>query len=223
MGTVQSLRGLSAARSPKRVFDLLEIRVDLLRNRDTARKRVAALRKRGLPVLVTIRSAAEGGAWRNSEANRLEEYERWLEVADAVDAEIQSALLKPLASLAHEKRRLVIGSFHDFDQTPPLSALRAIVRRGYNAGADVVKIATRARNAADLDRLARLLRGCRRPLCVLPLGSRNLRERVRMVEAGSCWTYGYVDRPAAPGQPSARALKNELRRKRLWPPSRQSE
>ena len=44
---------------------------------------------------------------------------------------------------------------------------------------------------------------------------RGAAARVRLARAGSCLTYGYVDRPAAPGQPSCRELARKLRRARV--------
>ncbi|HOW98849.1 MAG TPA: type I 3-dehydroquinate dehydratase [Kiritimatiellia bacterium] len=214
VGTAVSAESLdSAARIAKPAFDLLEIRVDCMDSRWPAG--AIRLREAGIPLILTVRSALEGGAWRGAEAERKRVYLSNLAVADAVDVEIRSRALKTVARAARRRGRLVIGSFHDFDGTPSMAVLRRIVWRGRAAGAHVVKIATHVGGEADLERLLDLLAESREPLCVLGMGPRGAAARVRLARAGSCLTYGYVDRPAAPGQPSCRELAGKLRRARL--------
>ncbi|MBP7830770.1 MAG: type I 3-dehydroquinate dehydratase [Kiritimatiellae bacterium] len=214
VGTAVSAKTLdAAARIAWPAFDLLEIRADRM---DAEWQRGARLlREAGIPLLLTVRSALEGGNWRGAEAKRKRLYLSNLGAVDAVDVEIRSRAMKTVARAARRRGRLVIGSFHDFDGTPSMAVLRRIVWRGRAAGAHVVKIATHLGSEADLDRLLDLLAESREPLCVLGIGPRGAAARVRLARAGSCLTYGYVDRPAAPGQPSCRDLARKLRRARV--------
>jgi 3-dehydroquinate dehydratase type I len=130
----------------------------------------------------------------------------------AVDIEARSPIFRAVAAAARRGRRLVIGSFHDFKRTPRAAVLGRIVRRARAGGADVVKIATFIRRASDVAVLEGLLRKSRGPLCAIGMGPRGVRSRVSLACAGSCLVYGYVDRPAAPGQMSCRELGRRLKK-----------
>lgn len=212
VGTLLTAHGVAEAVQPgPRDFDLLEIRADIV-PADRIRSAAAAAIRAGLPLVLTIRSGREGGHWRRSEAERKALYRAHLSEADAVDVEIRSPLMRPLAQLARRRRKVVIGSFHDFRKTPSLGVLRRVIARGRAAGADIVKLAVRVRSPGDLERLRGLVARSRAPLCVVGLGPLGAPARLELARAGSCLTYGYVDRAAAPGQPSCRALAASLRR-----------
>jgi 3-dehydroquinate dehydratase-1 len=156
-----------------------------------------------IPVLLTIRLASEGGAWTAPEEQRLDLFQRARPVVSAMDVELHSQLLPVLSP--------TIVSFHDFQKTPPLPELQAIARRAAQCG-DVVKIVTMIHTRADLATLRQLLAtGCGKPLCVLGMGELAGPTRTEFPRLGSCLTYGYIDRPAAPGQPAAADLMRQLR------------
>jgi 3-dehydroquinate dehydratase type I len=52
------------------------------------------------------------------------------------------------------------------------------------------------------------------PLCVIGMGARGAATRVEFAKLGSCLTYGYLDAPSAPGQPSAAELVALMRSQR---------
>ncbi|MBU1695388.1 MAG: type I 3-dehydroquinate dehydratase [Verrucomicrobia bacterium] len=214
VGTVISTDGLGRVfRLKKRPFDLLEVRADILPAEAAWREAAAKIQRTGVPVLLTLRSRREGGAWRGGEMERKKCYLANLDAVDAVDVEIRSVLLKSIARAARKRGKIVIGSFHDFTRTPRSDTLRRIVARGRAAGAHIVKIATHLRDRGDIVRLAGLLAdSAGGPLAVVGMGPLAAAARVALACAGSCLTYGYVDRPAAPGQPSCRELAERLRR-----------
>jgi len=49
-------------------------------------------------------------------------------------------------------------------------------------------------------------------LCVIGMGRAWSETRIEFATLGSCLTYGYLDKPAAPGQISAAELVRRLRR-----------
>jgi 3-dehydroquinate dehydratase-1 len=215
VGTVVSADGLGrVSRQKKRPFDLLEVRADKLPADAAAwRENVAKIRRVGVPILLTLRSRKEGGAWRGREPDRKKIYLANLDVVDAVDVEIRSAMLESVARAARRRGKIVIGSFHDFNRTPRLDTLRRMVARGRAAGAHIVKIAVFLRERGDIVRLVELLEDSGdKPVCVVGMGPLGASARVSLACAGSCLTYGYADRPAAPGQPSCRELVERLSR-----------
>ena len=123
---------------------------------------------------------------------------------------MRSPIFRPVVAAAHKSRRLVVGSFHNFKRTPGPAVLGKLLREARAGGADVVKIATFVRRSPDVAVLEGLLKKSRKPLCVIGMGPRGVRSRISLARAGSCLAYGYVDRPAAPGQISCRELKRRL-------------
>ncbi|HYY05402.1 MAG TPA: type I 3-dehydroquinate dehydratase, partial [Candidatus Limnocylindria bacterium] len=109
--------------------DLVELRGDLLADpgADALRALLGRLRAAGRPVILTVRSAAEGGRPLD-EARRRALYAAGLPQADAIDVEIAStALVRELVPEARAAGRTVILSAHVLDTTPPAAALLALV------------------------------------------------------------------------------------------------
>lgn len=193
--------------------DVLEIRLDLmgqeaerwLREQSDAPRRMP-------PILLTLRSVREGGRFDGSDSERIARYTALLPFVAAVDVELESPAFAEVCAAAHAMRRCVIGSFHDFSETPPDARLRALLDHGRRAGADIVKIATWTGNEKEIARLAALLgsHGTKSPLALMGMGPFGPDSRLRLAAAGSVLVYGFLDEPNAPGQPSGVALVRNL-------------
>ena len=193
--------------------DLLEVRLDLtgLCNGEWM-DLCAAIRKRGMPVLLTIRDESEGGRWNGRAAERSALYFEGLESVSAVDVEIGARGLAPLVAAARRRGVKVVGSFHDFGGTPDLARLGRVEARGRRLGVDVVKIAAMVKTSGDLARLLALPARATGPICVLGMGKRGAVSRVALPCAGSCLAYGSLGKATAPGQLTCRELAKELAR-----------
>ncbi|MCX7010301.1 MAG: type I 3-dehydroquinate dehydratase [Kiritimatiellaeota bacterium] len=203
----------TALKLKKKPFDLVEWRLDLTglgAGRGRWLERCHKLEQAGVRVLLTIRSSDEGGKWSGGDEERLTLYRRGLEVISMVDVEINSRLLPRVVAAAHNIGKPVVGSFHDFSETPPTSVLEENMVRGWKAGADVVKLATKLKAETDLPLLLKLLaRGTpQRPLCVIGMGAPK--ARLALAWAGSCFAYGFLGKSAAPGQVSCSTLWSQL-------------
>ena len=198
---------------PDPALDVVELRLDLMGNEsDDWLEKASKLERKGLPVILTLRHSAEGGQWGGTHAERQALYEQALPWVSAVDCEIDRGGLEAVATAAHAARRVVIGSFHDFQKTPDIHRLNGFVREGRTLGADIVKLATAILADQDEQTLLDVMK--RRTdvhFCLLGMGSRGGATRIRFALAGSCLVYGYVDQPVAPGQPSAAELREKLR------------
>lgn len=164
-----------------------------------------------LPVVLTVRRKDEGGfrAWTDRE--RLGYYLDLLPGAAAVDLELRS--LRALAQVAARRgKKPLVLSFHDFKGTPSLAKLRAVVAKGRDAGADVVKIAGMTETPGDVARLLALLEGSDKPLAVMGMGRLGRASRLLFAKAGSVLNYGWLDRPQVPGQWSAADFRDLLAR-----------
>ena len=193
--------------------DMLEVRLDLVGLCGGHWLELCeAIQKQGMPVLLTIRDASEGGAWQGGKEERLALYVEGLASVSAVDVEIGTGMLKILASAAHRRRVKVVGSFHDFEGTPTLAQFKAVEKRGRRMGADVVKVAAMVKTPADLARLLAMPANAKGPICVLGMGALGTISRVALPCAGSCLAYGSLVTSTAPGQLSCRQLAKELNR-----------
>ena len=199
-------------------MDLAELRIDLFRDTGTRHVLDEARKFAGVPTIGTIRSRAEGGDWRRSERARLALFRAVIPYVSAVDVELGSTeILAEVATAAHQADKLVVVSFHDFAATPPYPVLVRKLRRAQRAGADLVKLATYARDDRAVARLARVLvNHPEAPLVVFAMGEVGTKSRVFFPALGSLFTFAPWQRATAPGQ---LGLPATLRLLRLFYPS----
>ena len=194
-------------------LDVAELRVDHFARVDAAYVLARLDVFAGVPVLATIRSAAEGGGWKGSEADRLALFQALIPRVDAVDVEIASEIARDVIDAARGAGKLAIASFHDFAKTPSTAALADVVERGRAFGADVVKIATAVADRGDLRSLARLLVDTDDiGLIAIGMGDAALATRVLFPALGSLLTYAHAGNATAPGQIPLVEMQQLLRR-----------
>jgi 3-dehydroquinate dehydratase I len=212
---VEALAACATLVPAVRPFDLVEARVDLFSGQrldDAALDACARLEASGTPVLVTIRSASQGGRSSAADGERLAIFRAALAVASWADIEDDAAIIDEVAALvrARPAGQLVV-SHHDFAATPPLDRLLAVVD-GCHAAAPgaVAKLATAVKSVEDRAALRTLL--ARRPerTAVIGMGAVDDGLRVELAAAGSALAYGFIAEATAPGQASAEALHARL-------------
>lgn len=209
-GTVLTPAGLAKIARPVPGIDLAEVRADaLLAAKVPLELIAAALKKRTLPVLLTCRIPAEGGQHRWKAGERADALWTLLPHADAVDVELASVKeLKTELALARRLGKKIVLSAHAIPKPVPAAALKKWAAALRKEKPDVAKIAARIETRADLRRLAALLleEGTQR-WAVMGLGAHGASSRQVFAALGSALLYGWLDKPAAPGQPSAAALR----------------
>jgi 3-dehydroquinate dehydratase-1 len=191
-------------------IDLLEIRVDHFALDPAPLLR--ALPRLRVPLIVTVRHPAEGGAHALGLARRREWYARFLPFAALIDVELRSIeQLADITAEAHRRGVKVIASVHYFRSTPSAAQMRAALRRCRAAGADIGKLAALTPTPAALTRLLGILdRKQPLPLSVMGMGRFGKVSRLLFAQAGSVLNYGYLDHPNASGQWEATVLKRRL-------------
>jgi 3-dehydroquinate dehydratase I len=215
VGPVPRVVGTLSTLAPKCPLsaDILEVRLDKIVRPADWLKRSVRLQSSGKPVLLTVRLAAEGGNWKSDDEQRLDIYKCGLEELTAVDVELNSVICREVAREATRLKKASVISFHDFQRTPPLRELCAIVEKAHKAGS-IAKVSTMIKQASDVDVLRSLLkRRWDKPLCVIGMGRAWSKTRIEFATLGSCLTYGYLDKPTAPGQMSAGELMRRLRQR----------
>jgi 3-dehydroquinate dehydratase-1 len=214
-GGEEELEALAAAEGA----DLVELRADLFRDPQPDRigAALARLRAAGRPVILTVRSAAEGGGSALDDAQRTAIYAAGLPHADAVDVEIAAAgVVAEIVPRARAAGRTVILSAHAFDTTPPRAALLGLIDRAESLGADLTKLAAHARTLDDVRTLLEVTLAARdRGVVTIAMGPLGTVSRVVFPAAGSLLTYASVGRPTGPGQMPLGELSALL--KRLYP------
>ena len=178
----------------------------------------------GSPVLLTCRTAAEGGRAHLDDAaygallrSVLDGLTDWAPERRpaAIDVEVQRGCLPQVCTQAHGLGVDVVASFHDFETTPADEALEEVLARMAREGADLAKIAVWPTSADDV---ARLLGVCARatagagersglgvPVAAMSRGALGAVSRVAPA-FGSALTFAVVPdeqgqaRASAPGQ-----------------------
>jgi 3-dehydroquinate dehydratase-1 len=209
---VPSLAELRSAHEKGLAF--AEARVDLFQDRSAEGVRAVVRRVgRVLPVLLTVRSSKEGGAWEGDDAGRLALYRALLPDVAAVDVELAAAIRAEVVRAARRAGRTVVLSHHDFRGTPSDRVLDGVVARAEKAGADVTKIATVVPDDRAVARLAAVF--ARHPesrLVLIGMGAHGQKTRVFFPALGSLFTFTALGRSTAPGQLGFRAMLAELER-----------
>ncbi|HNY87549.1 MAG TPA: type I 3-dehydroquinate dehydratase [Candidatus Hydrogenedentes bacterium] len=186
--------------------DIIELRADLFPSPSPETVAEECARFEGIPRLLTVRSAAEGGGWNAGGEERLACILAGLPHAEAVDVELSSAdILARVVAAARASGKTVIGSFHDFSDTPGTPALEAVAAAADRAGVDILKIAATCNTAEDFRRLAQFtLSRAPRPVAVMGMGSAGMPSRIFFPSLGSLLTYTFLGEPSAPGQLNCR-------------------
>jgi len=181
--TAPTLAELRQARDAAASADLVELRLDTVRDPSVA----GALAGRRTPVILTCRSRAEGGQFGGSEEERRRILADALALgAEYVDVEWRAGF-DDLLTLAGGRR--IVLSYHDFERMP--GDLPGIARAMRSAGAEIIKIAGRARRLSDCLALMELGTsfGGRGDAVFIAMGEAGLVSRILAGRFGSRWTY----------------------------------
>ncbi|MGE9268200.1 MAG: type I 3-dehydroquinate dehydratase [Verrucomicrobiales bacterium] len=184
--------------------DLVELRLDSLGTGPGVTNFAA---RSPLPLLITARGPEEGGENALTPDERREAYLKLLPHASAIDIELRDfPLLADLIETARSQNITIIGSFHDFEKTPPAEELLA----KSDQNADIFKVATRVHTSADIDTHVRLLAAAP-AASVMGMGPLGSASRPYLAALGSLLNYGFLGAHAtAPGQWPAKLLKEAL-------------
>jgi 3-dehydroquinate dehydratase-1 len=213
VGTLSSLEARFPAPGRKVCCDVVEVRLDKTGRPEFWMECCKEIQNRGWPVLLTVRLKSEGGSWEGPDEERFDILHEAIGGLAGVDVEWSSKIAHPLAMFAKIRHKVCVISYHNFHKTPPVEELVSIIREAEDI-ASVVKISTRLNCEEDEETLHSLLgMKWKRPLCVIGMGTAWTHTRVSFPLLGSCLTYGYLDKPTAPGQISAAELTRRLREK----------
>jgi 3-dehydroquinate dehydratase-1 len=197
--------------TPELPCDIVELRVDGYPEYEEWAKAGARIEAGGRPVIMTLRISDEGGKWTGADRERISYFEKAIGAVSCVDVELRSGIAAEICKQARGAGKWSIVSYHNFKETPPVPELKRIVEEAREIGS-IVKIAAKVNSLDDTETLRCILQGrWDVPLCIIGMGPLGKETRLRFPLEGSCFTYGYLDVPGAPGQFSALELKNYLK------------
>lgn len=188
--------------------EALELRADLLVDPAQVRAALTAVRAASsLPLLLTYRSATEGGKG----AGHGQGYEDYLAsllqlrpAVAAVDIEMACPASKALVAEAKAGGYDVVGSCHDFTATPSAAQIAEKLAQITAAGADITKVAYMPRTAQDVAALRHAAHDFAgaypyQPLIAISMGQLGAPSRTDLV---NCLTFATIADGAAsaPGQ-----------------------
>jgi len=196
------------------LIDILEIRVDKFKNTAPAyvQNVIKKRRKIGLPLILTVRSYAEGGEKDISDKLKLSIFKENIPLVDAVDIELKSPVLSEVIRSARRNKKMVIVSWHNLKATPNDRILKDTLNKAKRRGAHLVKIAVKANRAEDLNRLMRwTMENRSKNIITISLGKIGSISRLIFPGLGSLLTYAYIDKPSGLGQRQLEELRGHLR------------
>jgi 3-dehydroquinate dehydratase-1 len=210
LGTVTTPAGLKCLARKSVAADAIEVRVDALLARSIPVEKIeAALRAKKHPVLLTLRIPSEGGQLPWKAQARRELFLRLLPLVEAIDVELATArAMQPVIAEARRTGKTVVLSAHAIGKPATPAQIARWVAQFDHLPATILKIAARIKSWRDLQQLAALLVNHPEwPLAVMGLGPYAAQSRSVLTALGSRLVYGYLDEPAAPGQPSAAEVR----------------
>ncbi|NLG17899.1 MAG: type I 3-dehydroquinate dehydratase [Fibrobacter sp.] len=155
-----------------------------------------------LPIIGTVRET------EFNHKSRVDIFRKIIPFVDCIDIELGCEISDEVVKLGEGKTIMV--SEHDFTGTPSLTDLQMIVQRALTQGADIIKIAAMADSTEDVRRLLRFTDNSKEPLVTIAMGPVGAVTRLIAPLFGSLFTYGYVNKPVAPGQLSVYKLLEEF-------------
>jgi len=205
--------------------DLIELRLDCLDDVEAASRAVEVedARSFGRPLILTLRSAEQGGHSSVDYEGRRRFWSSLKPPAADCLFDLEYDLVQDLSSAASlhpldADWKQVICSHHDFKGVPP--DLEKIYEAIAATPAGIIKIAVQANDAIDCLPIFNLLERARREhreLIAIAMGPAGIITRVLGPSRGSFLTYGALDdeNATAPGQPTAKQLRDVYRIERL--------
>ena len=196
---------LDAVKEVESFVDLFEVRIDLIG--DGWPELVKRLNR---PWIACNRLADEGGRWGKSEASRIEELLKAVELgAEMIDIELRTKNLAEIVPLIKKKAKCLLSS-HELNGTPSLGEMKEIVRRQLEAGADVCKAVTTANSFEDnLTVLQLITEFPMLKIVSFAMGPVGYVSRILCPLVGGYFTYASIEegKESASGQITVRDLR----------------
>ncbi len=203
--------GLSVAETISPFADVIEIRLDHLKNISVA----SFIGQLSIPLLFTNRPTWEGGGFAGDEEARLAPLmEAVQQGAHYVDLELKAPAFshEALLKVVENSSTRLILSWHNFQETPTRAELIGRLAMIQDKGAHIAKIVTMAHDYHDVLRMLMLQEEAANmgiPLIAFCMGRPGVISRLATLELGGYMTYcaASEEESTAPGQLSVTVLR----------------
>ncbi|HOE57960.1 MAG TPA: type I 3-dehydroquinate dehydratase [Bacillota bacterium] len=170
------------------------------------------------PLIFTFRSNSEGGFNKVEDPIRYEIIKQAIYTgeADAVDIELASGKtnIAQIKEIADKHHVILILSYHNFAETPPIDYLIDKIKEQISSGANVPKIAVMPKTEEDVLTLLSATLKARMeidtPIITMSMGKLGMISRVAGGIFGSDLTFGASKKASAPGQIPINDLKTAM-------------
>nr|GEU88503.1 bifunctional 3-dehydroquinate dehydratase/shikimate dehydrogenase, chloroplastic-like [Tanacetum cinerariifolium] len=189
--------------------DMLELRLDCLKDFHPKRDLPTLLSNKPLPVVVVYRPKWDGGLYDGDENSRLEALLLAKDLgAEYVDLELQVAsdIMEEHKLSQQNGCKIIVSCFVD-GVTSLKEDLSHLVTRMQSTGADIIKLVTNATDITELSRIFHLLTHCQVPLIAYSTGERGLISQLLSPKFGGVLVYGSIEGNQVPGLPTLASLK----------------
>ncbi len=214
-----------AARVAAKRPDILEWRIDHFGALgDTAAviatARAIRLSTGDLPLIITRRAAHEGGQTIDLDDRQVVALYQALcaaKAADFLDYELSNPAegFRQIREACDAHGLQLIGSYHNFEQTPDRETLQALFERAAEAGADIAKVAVMPQSLHDVTRLLDATLEASRtpgiPVISMSMGGLGAMTRTHGWLFGSQLTFAVGERSSAPGQIAIEDVREAVR------------
>jgi 3-dehydroquinate dehydratase type I len=193
--------------------DIIELRLDAMPAPDVEALLAGRPQR---PLIVTARRPDEGGSFSWPEKKKVDMLVKAAECgADYIDIELNTSPELRQQLIERKANAAVIVSWHNLMHTPDRTTLRRQVRLAFEAGADVCKIVTFARDFDDNGRMLEVVADAARrgkPIIGFCMGDLGKFSRIATLYMGGRLTFAHLrhNRAVAPGMPSVEELKKYL-------------
>jgi len=170
--------------------DLIELRIDMI---GSGWEKLA--HECDLPWIATNRKKDQGGLWRWDERERIKQLKKAIELgASIVDVELTTKNFEKIVDLIKKSRSKCLISYHNFRRTPNFLALKKIVKKQIDAGADIWKVVTTAKKFEDNATTLQLIQEFNTPGISFAMGNLGLLSRVLCPLVGGSFTYATAEK-----------------------------
>jgi len=199
---------LKNLKAVQRVSDCIELRADYIENLKF--EDLDIIKKNAIKESIfTCRSKKEGGLFIGSRIELMKIINKAINLDfNYVDVEISK--LKFIDKSKCRKNVKIIGSYHNFDKTPTLRLLNAIVKKiASYSFVNIVKIATMVNNENDVINLTTIIIQKKRSqdLIVLGMGEKGKITRIISPLLGGYLTFASFSKKTAKGQIELKELQ----------------
>ncbi|PIA44593.1 hypothetical protein AQUCO_01700294v1 [Aquilegia coerulea] len=188
--------------------DLVEIRLDYIKDFQPSRDLEILLKDKPLPVVVVYRPKWDGGLYEGDEKSRLNALLVAMELgADYIEIELKAAsgFLRDANQVEPCDSKIIV-SCHVVGVTPSSEEFEHLVAKMQTTGADIIKLVTDATDITDLVHQFKLFSHCQVPLVTYSTGERGLISQLLCPKYGGFLVYGTMKSNSIPGLPTLDSL-----------------